>query len=85
MGLSEADLDDVQVWPENWPVFSLFTRVQTQWRLGPGGATGLDYMVVMRLLDRMTLTDEQYDAWLDDIRLMEGEALQAMHETTDRP
>jgi hypothetical protein len=85
LGLSEADLDDVQVWPENWPVFSLFTRVQTQWRLGPGGATGLDYMVVMRLLDRMTLTDEQYDAWLDDIRLMEGEALQAMHETTDRP
>ncbi len=84
MGLSEADLDDVQVWPENWPVFSLFTRVQTQWRLGPGGATGLDYLVVMRLLDRMNLSDEQYDAWLDDIRLMEGEALEAMHETTDR-
>lgn len=83
MGFREDDLDFVEVWPENWPAFSLFTRVQTQWRLGPGGATGLDYLVVMRLLDRMSLSDTDYDLWLDDIRIMEGAAIEAMHQKTD--
>ena len=83
MGFREDDLEHVEVWPENWPAFSLFTRVQTQWRLGPGGATGLDYLVVMRLLDRMSLSDTDYDLWLDDIRIMEGAAIEAMHQKTD--
>jgi hypothetical protein len=83
LGFREDDLEHVEVWPENWPAFSLFTRVQTQWRLGPGGATGLDYLVVMRLLDRMSLSDTDYDLWLDDIRIMEGAAIEAMHQKTD--
>ncbi len=83
MGFREDDLEHVEVWPENWPAFSLFTRVQTQWRLGPGGATGLDYLVVMRLLDRMSLSDTDYDLWFDDIRVMEGAAIEAMHQKTD--
>jgi hypothetical protein len=83
LGFREDDLEHVEVWPENWPAFSLFTRVQTQWRLGPGGATGLDYLVVMRLLDRMSLSDTDYDLWFDDIRVMEGAAIEAMHQKTD--
>lgn len=67
------------VWPENWHAVVLFLRVQTQWRVGPGGPIGLDYCAVYPLLDRLHPTDA--DAWtdaLDDIRVMESAALDEM-------
>lgn len=56
-----------------------FVRVQTQWRMGPGGPIGLDYAAVYPLLDRLHAGDA--DAWtdaLDDIRVMEDAALDEM-------
>lgn len=56
-----------------------FVRVQTQWRMGPGGPIGLDYAAVYPLLDHLHAGDA--DAWtdaLDDIRVMEGAALDEM-------
>lgn len=31
------------LWPEHVPVLELWSAVQTQWRVGMAGATGLDY------------------------------------------
>lgn len=81
LGITEDDLDQVECWPENWPVYALFCKLQSQWRVGPGGATGLDYSVLMRLLDRMGLSASDYDVWFNDIQLMEVEALNVMHES----
>lgn len=36
----------VPVWPENWAAVRLFDSVQTQWRTGPGGVIGLDYLAL---------------------------------------
>lgn len=50
----------------------------TQWRVGMGGAIGLDYntiTVVARGL-RIKLTPERFDG----LRVMEGEALRVMAE-----
>lgn len=71
--------DTAEVWPECWPTFEVFARVQTQWRVGPGGPIGLDYAAVYPLLDR--LHPDAPDEWartLDDIRDMEAEALDEM-------
>lgn len=68
--------DQAEVWPENWPVFELFTQVQTQWRTGARGPTGLDYAAIYPLLDRVHPADPA--AWSDAfgaIRDMEIEAL----------
>lgn len=58
----------------------LFRRVATQWRIGPGGPTGLDYGPLFSLMDRMGLSAEAWDDLLADIQVMETEALDAMNE-----
>lgn len=59
----------------------LFADLQTQWRMGPSGATGLDYTTVLALIDRIDATREERDRLFRDIRVMEGEAITTMRET----
>lgn len=74
----DFEQEDCEVWPENWPSFSLFCQLQTQWRTGMGGATGLDYTALYPLLDRMADDAEQWDLLFDDVQVMERAALSAM-------
>ena len=71
----EADAD-FDLWPENEPSFTLFTKIQTQWRTGMSGATGLDYHGVGAAVQMMgkAMTPELFS----DIQLMERAALKAM-------
>ena len=75
------DFDPIEIWPENWAIFTVFRRVSTQWRVGMAGPTGLDYNVVYRLLDDLAGGDR--DEWyqlLDDMMIMESAALEAMRK-----
>lgn len=71
---------EVELWPENWPPIQLFTRISTQWRVGMGGPTGLDYNVVFHELDRTGLAGDDYDDMMAAIRTIESTALEALHE-----
>lgn len=71
----------MEVWPENWPAFDLFARVSTQWRVGMNGPSGLSYEAVYPLIDRMNLTPEGWDRMLEDVGVMERQALATMRET----
>lgn len=71
-------LDDVDVWPENWPAFELFNALQTQWRIGLRGPIGLDYNVLYHKMDRMQLDPDEYDQLESDVRVMEMESLATM-------
>jgi hypothetical protein len=66
------------VWEENWRAFDIFEAVRTQWRIGFSGATGLDYCAVYPLLDKFAEDKKDWRALLDDIRVMEGAALDAL-------
>lgn len=70
----------MEVWPENWPAWSLFCQVSTQWRVGMGGATGLDYSAVYPLLDRAAKDPQEWDEMFSDIQVMERAALKQMSE-----
>lgn len=70
----------VEVWPENYVAFNLFRELQTQWRVAIGGATGLDYAVVYRRLDRIAKDDQEWDELYADIQVMEGAALKQMSD-----
>jgi len=76
----DFEVDEFAVWPENWPSFSLFCAVQTQWRTGMSGATGLDYPAVFATLDRLhrDKTPERRDELFADIQVMEVAALKEM-------
>lgn len=40
---AEALHEPYYLWPEHVPALQLWSAVQTQWRVGMAGATGLDY------------------------------------------
>ena len=71
----------MEVWPENWRVFVLFSRLQTQWSVGGmGGATGLRYEAVYPLLDREAQGAEDWQQLFDDLQTLEGAALKQMSD-----
>jgi len=69
---------EVEVWPENWAVLGLFAKIGTQWRVGMNGPIGLDYNILFRLLDQLRLSQEDWQIYFDDVRVMESSALTAM-------
>lgn len=73
---------NVEVWPENWRAFQLFTHLQSQWRVGVGGATGLDYTPAFHLMDRMGLEPSEWDDLFGDLRAMESAALRQINAST---
>jgi len=69
---------DVEVWPENWAIFNLFCRLQTQWNVGVSGPTGLRYEAAYPLLDKLAANDGEWQELFDDLRQMELAALEQM-------
>jgi len=67
--------------PENVDALNWFLLMQTQWRVGMNGLTGMDYGVFLqwakeegvKRLDRVWL--------LGDLRMMEGEYLATLYQT----
>lgn len=79
-GFSVEDYEEtVDVWPENWPTFRLFSMLASQWDVAPmGGRTGLKYPVLFELMDRQGIAGDDWWATFDDVRKMEAAALEAM-------
>jgi hypothetical protein len=69
--------DDFEVWPENIQAINLFISLQTQWIVGAAGPTGLNYIPLFARMDRMKLSEQEYEWMFDDIRVIEAEALAA--------
>ena len=82
LGLTLADIanDNVEIWPDNWPVFRLFNALGTQWRTGACGATGLDYSVVREVATIIGIKKRQIPELFPDLQVMEAEALAVMAE-----
>lgn len=59
---------------------NLFLTVQTQWRSGGMGATGLDYPAVFATVDRLhrDKTAERRDELFADVQVLESAALKEM-------
>lgn len=72
----------IEVWPDNLQAVQVFIAIGTQWRIGMGGATGLDYNVLYRRLDRMGLTPSRYDELEEEVRTLENSALETMRSKT---
>lgn len=70
------------LWPEHVPVFVLWQRLQTQWRVAPWGPTGLDYAGVHATLQMQGIPRKQHADLLHEIQLMERATL---HTWRDAP
>lgn len=74
------DTSTIEVWPDNWTAYEVFKGVGTQWRVGAGGATGLDYSAVKWVMGMLKVPKKRRLDVLNDIRVLEGEALQQMNK-----
>lgn len=81
--MTKADIPDeeYEVWPDNWPAFLLFEAMSTQWRVGMGGAVGLDYNAIKPVASMIGLKRSELSQVFPDLRLMEAEALLVMGES----
>ena len=68
----------MEAWPENLPVLRLFDAMRTQWRVGFGGAYGMDYNTLPVVMDMLSIDDRQWA--FEGLRVMEDEALKEMHK-----
>lgn len=85
LGLTLGDIEEeeVEVWPDAWPAFRLFDAMGTQWRLGQGGASGLDYTAIPATAEMLGIKRRDLTDIFPDLRVMEVEALAVMAESME--
>lgn len=81
MTLADIPAVEYEVWPDNWPAFLLFEAMSTQWRVGMGGATGLDYNALPPVASMLGMKRREIPEVFRDIRVMEAEAMLVMSES----
>ncbi|MGY6305509.1 DUF1799 domain-containing protein, partial [Proteus mirabilis] len=65
----QHDIDDVEVWHDVWDSYQVFSAMNTQWRVGMNGITGLDYKPLNQIMDLLNIKDRANV--FRDIRIME--------------
>ncbi len=86
-GFEPADYEDdfFDVWPENWPACCLFLDIGNQWRTDMRGPVAFDYGVLFQRMDRMNLSDDEYEQMFQEFRGIERGALAEIHKKTTTP
>lgn len=72
------------MWPDNLAAVNTFIAVATQWRVGPGGPTGLDYAAVEPALRLTGVPRRRWREVFTDLRVMEDAALAQMRSEAKR-
>lgn len=62
------------MWEENFEVFMLYVRNQTQWRSSGHRVIGLDYNVIYADMSRRAIPDDQQEELMSDLRIIESAA-----------
>lgn len=66
------DLNEFEIMADNVLAFEVFRRVQTQWRTTFSALLGLDYGVVIQVMELVGVPADQKLDCLDRIRVMES-------------
>lgn len=82
MEAPEEEPESFGILPENLEVLNWFLMMQTQWRVGMNGPTGMDYGLFLHWAkdEGIKRTDRVW--MLDDLRLMEREFLHSLYSGT---
>jgi len=82
-GLTLEDLaaDSVEIWPENGTAYDVFLAMETQWRIGMSGPTGLDYAALPVALRMARAPRAEWAQLMADVRVMETSAMRAMRNS----
>lgn len=79
--MDDMDLPtSVDVWPENFGPARVFESMGTQWRVGAGGVTGLDYQALQWVFKLLGVEPDDEEDVFYCVRVMESEAMVVMRE-----
>lgn len=70
----------VEVWAQHWQAIDLFCQMGTQWRMGFGGAVGLDYAILFHLFDLQDIDKSEQKEILAQIKICESAALDIFYK-----
>lgn len=70
----------VEVFPENAVALDVFSRMQTQWRIGPTGATGLDYAALPIVMEAVGVKKKARPDVFARVQVIEQEVLRLLDE-----
>jgi hypothetical protein len=70
-----------EVWPEHEDAVMLFLQCQTQWRVGGSGVIGLDYGVVLQMMDLYAVGNRRQA--LEDLQIMESRAKELINRAAE--
>ncbi len=70
-----------EVWPEHEDAVHLFLQCQTQWRVGGSGVVGLDYAVVLQMMDLYAVGNRRQA--LEDLQIMESRAKELINKAAE--
>ncbi len=71
------------LWPCNATAMHVFAAMQTQWRVGMAGATGLDYGVLPAVMDMMCVDMQERRRVFAKVRVVEAEFLSVWAKRRD--
>lgn len=74
-----------EIWAELLPAVRLFEALMSQWRVGAGGRTGLDYAAIPATARLVGIKGRALREAFDGLRVMEGEALRWFRERRASP
>ncbi|MDP4300341.1 DUF1799 domain-containing protein [Leptothrix discophora] len=74
--IAERERTPWHLWPDNVRAWGIWCAVQTQWRVGMAGATGLDYAGVWRVIESAGIARRRRDAVFESLQAMERVALE---------
>ena len=69
------------MWPEHEDAVLMFLQCQTQWRTGGNGVIGLDYGVVLQMMDLYTVGNRRQT--LEDLQVMESRARELINKAAE--
>jgi len=78
----DEEPDSFGILPENIEALNWFLLMQTQWRVGMNGLTGMDYGVFLQWAKEEGVKRVDRVWLLGDLRMMEGEYLHSLYSGT---
>ena len=78
LGLLPEDVADqmvVEVFPENEKIIDVYFAMQTQWRAGPNGAIGLDYVALPTVFRLVGVPRKDWTDVFEGVRILEIDEL----------
>lgn len=79
---SHFEPEKTKVWPIHFDVLQVFNSLNTQWRMGLKGRTGIDYSVLPVVMDLHEINPTERKQMFADLKVMETAALEQLHPTT---